>query len=210
MSGKERNLIEAQLRLLDWIFDIQANNKVSSIERYLSSIAKDYLFHIYMYEDDIETMNTEDYEEMYESILSGIDDRDEIKRTSKPNLRHGRAQYAFGRLKAFHTFCMQKHEVPAVSNFKYSTFQRVQLCHARLISPQLFNQLKQQLMVKISTCLTLQEREYMQQLQLMYLLAYRLGLRLNEIRGLTFAEIICPELIRKKCNTIKIYRLRLS
>lgn len=198
VSGKERNLIEAQLRLLDWIFDIQANNKVSSIERYLSSIAKDYLFHIYMYEDDIETMNTEDYEEMYESILSGIDDRDEIKRTSKPNLRHGRAQYAFGRLKAFHTFCMQKHAVPAVSNFKYSTFRRVQLCHARLISPQLFNQLKQQLMLKISTCLTLQEREYMQQLQLMYLLAYRLGLRLNEIRGLTFAEIICPELIWKK------------
>lgn len=209
-NGKEKNLIEAQLRLLAWIFDLKAkNNKVSSIERYLSSIAKDYLFHIYMYEDDITTMNTEDYEALYESILTSIDDRDEIQRASKPNSSHGRAQYAFGRLKAFHTFCMQKHAVQAVSNFKYNTFQRVQLCQAKLVSPQIFNQLKQQMMFKISACSTLQEREYMQQLQLMYLLAYRLGLRLNEIRGLTLAEIVCPELIWKKKQENQNIKIRI-
>lgn len=198
VNSNEQNLIEAQLRLLEWIFDLkEKNNKVSSIERYLSSIAKDYLFHIYMYEDAIEKMNTEDYEELYESILNGIDDRDEVQRALKPNKHQARAQYAFGRLKAFHTFCMKKYNTPQVSNFKYNTFQRIQLCHAKLVSPQIFNQLKQQLMLKISACSTLQEQEYMHQLQLMYLLAYRLGLRLNEIRGLTFAEIICPELIWK-------------
>ena len=211
VHSKEQNLVEAQLRLLGWIFDLkEKNNKVSSIERYLSSMAKDYLFHIYMYEDAIETMNTQDYEELYESILNGIDDRDEIQRTSKPNMRQGRAQYAFGRLKSFHTFCIQKYGTPQVSNFKYNTFQRVQLCHAKLVSPQIFNQLKQKLMLKINACSTLQEQEYMQQLQLMYLLAYRLGLRLNEIRGLTFAEIICPELIWKNSQHNQDIQIRIT
>lgn len=210
VNSNEQNLIEAQLRLLEWIFDLkEKNNKVSSIERYLSSMAKDYLFHIYMYEDAIEKMNTEDYEELYESILNGIDDRDEIKRASKPNKYQGRAQYAFGRLKAFHTFCMKKYNTPQVSNFKYSTFQRAQLCHAKLVSPQIFNQLKKQLMLKISACSTLQEREYIHQLQLMYLLAYRLGLRLNEIRGLTFAEIICPEFIWKNSQHNQDIQIRI-
>jgi hypothetical protein len=59
----------------------------------------------------------------------------------------------------------------------------VQFCDAKLISPKLFNQLKQVLTLKIEQSETSKEREYLYQLQLMYLLAFRLGMRLNEISG---------------------------
>lgn len=75
--------------------------------------------------------------------------------------------------------------MPKVSTFKYNDYQRVQFCDAKLISPKLFNQLKQVLTLKIEQSETSKEREYLYQLQLMYLLAFRLGMRLNEIRGLT-------------------------
>ena len=207
----EKNIIEAQLRLLAWIFHLKAQNKkLNSIERYLSSIAKDYLFHIYMFTDDIETMNQEDCEELYEAILNSIDDRDQAKRESDPKANHGRAQYAFGRLKAFHTFCMKQYQVPKVSTFKYNDYQRVQFCDAKLISPKLFNQLKQVLTLKIEQSETSKEREYLYQLQLMYLLAFRLGMRLNEIRGLTLAEVICPELIWNHDTQGKIVNIRIN
>jgi hypothetical protein len=54
--------------------------KLNSIERYLSSIAKDYLFHVYMFPGDIDNMDQEDCEELYEAILDSIDDRDQAKR----------------------------------------------------------------------------------------------------------------------------------
>ena len=38
---------------------------------------------------------------------------------------------------------MKQYQVPKVSTFKYNDYQRVQFCDAKLISPKLFNQLKQ-------------------------------------------------------------------
>ena len=84
---KECNLIEAQLRLLSWIFYLRKEEKengkklkLSSIKRYLSSFAKDYFFHIYMYDNDLEQMNVEHYEQLYASILNRIDERAEAQR----------------------------------------------------------------------------------------------------------------------------------
>lgn len=194
---KESNLIEAQLRLLDWIFELQEKGKaLSSIKRYLSSFAKDYFFHIYMYDDDLEQMNAEYYEQLYASILNGIDERAEAQREYTDTRTQGRAQYAFGRLKAFHAFCQKKYKgaVPAVNSFQYNDFQRIQFCQAKHISPQLFNQLKQRVIQKIEACSTEKEKVYLRLLLLMYVLTYRLGCRLNEIRGLTLGEIICPQL----------------
>lgn len=199
--GKEKNIIEAQLRLLAWIFELK-NQKIkqSSVERYLSSIAKDYLFHIYLYEDDIESMTEDDYEFLYQNILSDIDQRDQAKAVKNPLKNQNRAQYAFGRLKAFHQFCMQDFKIPNVVSFKTNQFQRVQICDAKLVSPHHWHELKKQLMVKIQDVTTLQEKRYLQQLMVMYILAYRLGLRLNEVRGLSLAEIIAPELLWKDIN----------
>ena len=198
---KESNLIEAQLRILAWIFNLQENGtKLSSIKRYLNSFAKDYFFHIYMYDDDLEQMNAEYYEQLYDFILNGIDERAEAQREYTDTRTQGRAQYAFGRLKAFHAFCQKKYKgvVPAVHSFQYNDFQRIQFCQAKLISPQLFNQLKQRVIQKIEACSTEKEKVHLRLLLLMYVLAYRLGCRLNEIRGLTLSEIICPELLWKE------------
>ena len=203
---KECNLIEAQLRLLSWIFYLRKEEKengkklkLSSIKRYLSSFAKDYFFHIYMYDNDLEQMNVEHYEQLYASILNRIDERAETQREYTDTRTQGRAQYAFGRLKDFHAFCQKEYpeNVPAVSSFDHSDFQRIQFCQAKLISPQLFIQLKKRVIQKIEACSTEKEKVYLQLLLLMYLLAYRLGCRLNEIRGLTLGEIICPQLLWK-------------
>lgn len=197
---KESNLIEAQLRLLAWIFDLQKRNiKLSSIKRYLNSIAKDYFFHIYLYDDDLEQMNAERYEQLYASILNGIDERAEAQRESTDTRTQGRAQYAFARLKSFHIFCQKTYKgvVPAVDSFQYHDFQRIQFCQTKLISPQLFNQLKQRVIQKIEASSTEKEKVHLRLLLLMYVLAYRLGCRLNEIRGLTMGEIICPQLLWK-------------
>jgi integrase len=200
-SGKEKNIIEAQLRLLAWIFELKKQKiKLSSVERYLSSIAKYYLFHIYLYEDDIESMTDDNYEFLYQNILSDIDQRDQAKAVKNPLKNQNRAQYAFGRLKAFHQFCVQQFNVPNVGSFKSSQFQRVQICDAKLVSPRQWHELKRQLMVKIQDVSTLQEKRYLQQLIVMYILAYRLGLRLNEVRGLSLGEIIAPELLWKDIN----------
>ena len=173
--------------------------KLSSIKRYLSSFAKDYFFHIYMYDNDLEQMNVEHYEQLYASILNGIDERAETQREYTDTRTQGRAQYAFGRLKDFHAFCQKEYpeNVPAVSSFDHSDFQRIQFCQAKLISPQLFIQLKKRVIQKIEACSTQKEKVHLQLLLLMYLLAYRLGCRLNEIRGLTLSEIICPQLLWK-------------
>ena len=173
--------------------------KLSSIKRYLSSFAKDYFCHIYMYDNDLEQMNVEHYEQLYASILNRIDERAETQREYTDTRTQGRAQYAFGRLKDFHAFCQKEYaeNVPAVSSFDHSDFQRIQFCQAKLISPQLFIQLKKRVIQKIEACSTQKEKVHLQLLLLMYLLAYRLGCRLNEIRGLTLGEIICPQLLWK-------------
>lgn len=204
---KESNLIEAQLRLLDWIFYLKKEEKekgkklkLSSIRRYLSSFAKDYFFHVYMYEDDFEQMNAEYYEQLYAAILNGIDERAESQREYTETHTQGRAQYAFGRLKDFHIFCQKRYpeSVPTVSSFQYNDFQRIQFCQAKIVSPQLFIRLKQSVIHKIEACATQKEKVYLRLLLLMYILAYRLGCRLNEIRELTLGEIICPQLLWKE------------
>jgi integrase len=197
---KEKNLIEAQLRLLAWIFHLQRRNvKLSSIKRYLNSFAKDYFFHLYLYDDDLQQMNAEDYEQLYASILNGIDERAEAQRESTNMRTQGRAKFALDRLKDFHAFCQEKYKggVPAVDSFQYPDFQRIQFCQAKLISPRLFNQFKQRVIQKIETCSTEKEKVHLRLLLLMYVLAYRLGCRLNEIRCLTLGEIICPQLLWK-------------
>lgn len=218
---KEYNLIEAQLRLLNWIFYLRKEQKengkklkLSSIKRYLSSFAKDYFVHIYKYENDLEQMNVKYYEQLYDSILNGIDDRAETQRVYTETRTQGRAQYAFGRLKDFHAFCQKRYpeSVPAVSSFQHSDFQRIQFCKAKLISPRLFIQLKQRVIQKIEACSTEKEKVYLRLLLLMYLLAYRLGCRLNEIRGLTLGEVICPQLLWKDdpCNQTVAIRITLK
>ncbi|MFW2054534.1 site-specific integrase [Acinetobacter baumannii] len=195
---KEKNLIEAQLRILAWIFHLQRRNvKLSSIKRYLNSFAKDYFFHLYLYDDDLQQMNAEDYEQLYVSILNGIDERAEAQRESTESRNQGRAKFALDRLKDFHAFCQEKYKgvVPIVDSFKYPDFQRIQFCQAKLISPRLFNQFKQRLIKKIETLSTEKEKVHLRLLLLMYVLAYRLGCRLNEIRCLTLGEIICPQLL---------------
>ncbi|MEG8269571.1 hypothetical protein MKR64_19630 [Acinetobacter baumannii] len=99
-----------------------------------------------MYDNDLEQMNVEHYEQLYASILNGIDERAETQREYTDTRTQGRAQYAFGRLKDFHAFCQKEYpeNVPAVSSFDHSDFQRIQFCQAKLISPQLFIQLKKQ------------------------------------------------------------------
>lgn len=209
--GVEKNIIEAQLRLLTWVFDLKKRSlKMASIERYFISIAKDYLFHVYQSKHDFEDMTYEDHEDLYRELLNGLDERDEAQRERKDNKSYQSAAYAYKRLKSFHQVCMAHYAVPQVDTFRLNNFQCIQLCHAKLVSPSLFSQFMQQLRLQMQQCATVQEQEVLYQLQLMYLLAYRLGLRLNEVRGLTFNELICPELIWKDNPTGESVQIHIS
>ena len=204
-DGKARNLIEAQLRLLAWMFALkQENKKLSSIQRYLSSFAKDYLFHIYLYEDDVRHMSAEDHDQLYQDVLHDLDQRDHVRGQTQ-----GRAHYAFGRLKAFHAFCTKHFALPAVSSFQYSQFQRIELCQAKWITPRLWSELKQQLMLRIEGASSPRESRELKQLMAMYILAYRLGLRLNEVRCLTLSELICPEVLWKGVQADPLPRMKI-
>lgn len=210
-TGVEKNLIEAQLRLLTWVFDLKKRSlKTVSIERYLISIAKDYIFYVYQSRYDFEKMTSEEHENLYRELLNSLDERDEAQREKKGHKSYQSAAYAYKRLKSFHKVCMTHYAVPQVDTFRLNSFQRIQLCHAKLVSPSLFNQFLQQLKLQISKCKTVQEQQTLYQLQLMYLLAYRLGLRLNEVRGLTLNEIICPELIWKENPTGESVQIHIS
>ena len=201
---EEESLIEAQLRLIDWLFHLKNKGlQLSTIENYLGSFGKEFIFEIWLNKLDLRQQSVDDYEDLYRQLLKYSSERDEqaaqreAVKGKTSNKMHQTAQYRFGRLKDFHQFCQEKYDAPEVWVLHNSNFKHLQICNARLVSPLLFGKLLEKLESLSQEPTALEWVDHLTCLKLMYLMSYRTGLRLNEVRCLKIQDIICPELLFK-------------
>ena len=198
-------LIEAQLRLIQWLLHLKNKGlQLSTIESYLGSFGKEFIFEIWLNKLDLKQQSSDDYEDLYRQLLNYSSERDE-KATQRESVKgktskkmHQTAQYRFGRLKDFHKFCQEHYDAPEVLVLQNSNFKHLQICNARLVSPLLFGKLLEKLENLSQEPTASEWVDHLSCLKLMYLLSYRTGLRLNEVRCLKIQDIICPELLYKE------------
>ncbi len=153
---------------------------------------------------DLKQQSIDDYEDLYRQLLKYSSERDE-KATQRESVKgktsrkmHQTAQFRFGRLKDFHKFCIENYDAPEVLVLQNSSFKHLQICNARLVSPLLFGKLLEKLEHLSQEPTASEWVDHLSCLKLMYLLSYRTGLRLNEVRCLKIQDIICPELLYKE------------
>ncbi|MFJ0262285.1 site-specific integrase [Acinetobacter baumannii] len=211
-NSEERSLIQAQLRLIAWVFHLRKKElKVGTVSKYLSCFGKDFIFEVWFRKIDLETLAEEDYTDLYQQLLWNCRERDE-KAKKKDELKssrkgHNSEAYRFGRLKAFHAFCCEKFKTPEVKLLKQTKYKHMQITNARIISPLIFNRMLSQLDLLGDT--NQNWSDHITPLKLMYILSFRLGLRLNEVRCLTIEDVICPELTYSNLNQDKLKNITL-
>lgn len=203
-NTEERTLIDAQLRLIHWLLHLKNRGlQLSTIESYLGSFGKEFIFEIWLNKLDLNQQSIDDYEDLYRQLLKYSSERDEkaVQRDSvkgkTSHKMHQTAEYRFGRLKDFHQFCIENYDAPEVLVLQNSNFKHLQICNARLVSPLLFGNLLEKLESLSQEPIAAKWVDHLSCLKLMYLLSYRTGLRLNEVRCLKIQDIICPELLYK-------------
>ena len=209
-NTEEKSLIDAQLRLIHWLMHLKKRGlQLSTIESYLGSFGKEFIFEIWLNKLDLKQQSIDDYEDLYRQLLKYSSERDEkaVQRDSvkgkTSRKMHQSAEYRFGRLKDFHQFCIENYDAPGVLVLQNSSFKHLQICNARLVSPLLFGKLLEKLENLSQEPTASEWVDHLSCLKLMYLLSYRTGLRLNEVRCLKIQDIICPELLYKeKENTV--------
>ena len=203
-NTEERFLIEAQLRLIQWLLHLKNKGlQLSTIESYLGSFGKEFIFEIWLNKLDLNQQSIDDYEDLYRQLLNYSSERDE-KATQREAVKgktsrkmHQTAEYRFGRLKDFHKFCQENYDAPEVLVLQNSNFKHLKICNARLVSPSLFGKLLEQLESLSQEPTASEWVDHLSCLKLMYLMSYRTGLRLNEVRCLKIQDVICPELLFK-------------
>ncbi|MFH7765038.1 hypothetical protein [Acinetobacter sp. BSP-28] len=200
----------AHLRVCQWLknefaYQGKAAIKVSTIKRYYSSFVLDLLCYVLEQQINLDTTTEEQFEEMYCTIVEEklLNDQKKHKTTAKTNnhKKHNTSGYAFDRLKAFHQYLVKKHRAPIVQ-YLYERQSDGLFLKTRLISPQMF-----QLMIRIL-------REYPEALGLteqdatclkwVYILAFRLGLRIDEAVGICIDDFVSPKL-RKHPDNLQLY-----
>jgi integrase len=200
----------AHLRVCQWLknefaYQGKAAIKVSTIKRYYSSFVLDLLCYVLEQQINLDTTTEEQFEEMYCTIVEEklLNDQKKHKTTAKTNnhKKHNTSGYAFDRLKAFHQYLVKKHRAPIVQ-YLYERQSDGLFLKTRLISPQMF-----QLMIRIL-------REYPEALGLteqdatclkwVYILAFRLGLRIDEAVGICIDDFVSPQL-RKHPDNLQLY-----
>ncbi|VXA84257.1 conserved hypothetical protein [Acinetobacter sp. 8I-beige] len=200
----------AHLRVCQWLknefaYQGKAAIKVSTIKRYYSSFVLDLLCYVLEQQINLDTTTEEQFEEMYCTIVEEklLNDQKKHKTTAKTNnyKKHNTSGYAFDRLKAFHQYLVKKHRAPIVQ-YLYERQSDGLFLKTRLISPQMF-----QLMIRIL-------REYPEALGLteqdatclkwVYILAFRLGLRIDEAVGICIDDFVSPQL-RKHPDNRQLY-----
>lgn len=201
-NSDERLLIDAQLRLIHWLLHLKNRGlRLSTIESYLGSFGKEFIFEIWLNKLNLNQQSIEDYEDLYRQLLKYSSERDE-KAAQRDSIKgktshkmHQTAEYRFGRLKDFHQFCIEHYDAPEVLVLQNSNFKHLQICNARLVSPWLFGKLLEKLESLSQEPVAEKWVDHVSCLKLMYLLSYRTGLRLNEVRCLKIQDIVCPELL---------------
>lgn len=156
--------------LLHWILSLLNAKKPpsnQSILKYIKAIGYEWLY--FTIAQPIEMWEEEDFETLYEDIL-------EYKAFTRGNTDLGYSAKLFNRM---HSFASNKYKFPKVS-IEYS--QKGRRVRSELISPQAYNAIINQILASVD----LLERDM---LALIFILAYRTGMRKKEILGLKFNDI---------------------
>lgn len=203
-------------RLIVWVLSMLTQNKQSlnnkSISQYIGVIGRQWL--TLTMGENLSIWTSEDYEEVYEEIiLSKLDDGRRIKSLSKTDdsedatvdllpedldildeddefeinnqeeqettkLRENQA-YTSGRIKAFHDFQRKAFHAPKI---EFNWVKNKYIVKDNIISPRIYHAM---LGVLDQANLTTED---LQLCQSVIVLAYRLGLRINELAGLQVAD----------------------
>jgi hypothetical protein len=114
-NTEEKSLIDAQLRLIHWLMHLKKRLQLSTIESYLGSFGKEFIFEIWLNKLDLKQQSIDDYEDLYRQLLKYSSERDEkaVQRDSvkgKTSRKCTKAQNTVFRLKDFHQFCIENYD----------------------------------------------------------------------------------------------------
>ena len=161
---------EGARRLVGWVQHL--NNpeflpklKTSSIRRYVDAVGHAWL--AITAELNINELGSQDFTNLYQEILEISSERSRA--------------YDSGRLKQFHTYQMSQHSAPEA---QFDNHNQLHVCRARLIGPSLYSAL----LSTLSQASGISEHNR-SMLRLIFILAYRTGMRREEIIGLQLRDV---------------------
>ena len=135
-------------------------------------------------DDDIKNSGGDNLEEpisdLAQALDQNIDSKDEGKQSTSLDELKNTQSYTYGRLRAFHRYQMQYFEAPDVV---FAWGENKQVVKASMVSPRVYNAMHSALQVS--------ELNKSQKLlcQTILILAYRTGMRINELAGIKLKNI---------------------
>ncbi|WP_201574577.1 tyrosine-type recombinase/integrase [Psychrobacter sp. H8-1] len=191
-------------RLLSWVLSLLADTSIrlNTISKYVGCIGRDWL--MLTMDEDIDQWEGSDFEEVYEQIIqskvkdgrrvsvlskssefdddisSGIDNDNAGEPISYLNHLKDSQKFTYGRLKAFHDYQRMHFDAPYVY-FPWGSSRQV--VKANIVSPRVYHAMKEY--VQLSELEVDQKRLCL----IVLTLAYRTGMRINEIIGIKVKDI---------------------
>lgn len=184
-------------RILGWVRHLLNDKSINqeSIAKYVGCIGRDWL--MLTMEEDIKEWGSEEYEAIYEQIIhSKVKDgrRDAVIKKdadlsggvvgdaeiSYLNKLKDTQKFTYGRLRSFHDYQREIHDAPY---FYFPWGNNRQVVKANIISPRIYHAMKAY--IDSSTLEVEQKRLCLVVLSL----AYRSGMRINELIGIKVSDI---------------------
>lgn len=178
------------MRLLGWVAQLLSDKSLSlaSISKYAGCIGRDWL--MLTLDEDLDDWNSEDFEVIYEQIiyskievsqsLSSKDEQVDSDKISSLDKYKDAQKFTYGRLRAFHDYQRQHFDAPYVY-FPWGNNRQV--VKANIVSPRIYRAMKAY--INNSALDILQKTLCLVVLSL----AYRTGMRLNELVGIKVSDI---------------------
>lgn len=135
-------------------------------------------------DDDVKNSGGDDLEEatsdLEQALDQNVDSKDESKQPTSLDELKNTQSYTYGRLRAFHRYQMQYFDAPDVI---FAWGENKQVVKASMVSPRVYN--------AMHSALQISELNKSQKLlcQTMLILAYRTGMRINELAGIKLKNI---------------------
>lgn len=156
--------------IIGWLLHVGKDNKVATIERYWRSFAKGWL--IETASIDLLELDSDDWEELYLQI---------IEQQSSDKAK----QYCADRLSQFHQYLMRIEDIPPIENavFGVGIGDTTSFVRAMFIPEKAFS-------IFMSTLEKLDlSNEEIERLKVLYILAFRTGMRRSEITKIQLDDI---------------------
>ncbi|WP_352309020.1 tyrosine-type recombinase/integrase [Psychrobacter sp. W2-37-MNA-CIBAN-0211] len=201
-------------RLLSWTLSLLGDNSIrlNTISKYAGCIGRDWL--MLTMDEDVDPWESEDFEEIYEQIIqskvkdgrklsvlckssefddmfSGIDNNNTTTGQTLSNLDRLKdsQKFTYGRLKAFHDYQRMHFDAPYVY-FPWGSNRQV--VKANIVSPRVYHAMKEYVQ---SSELEIDQKPLC---LIVLALAYRTGMRINEIIGIKVHDIADIGFINEK------------